>query len=71
MVNVRERKEGESREREDRRRGERREGRERRGEKRKRRVETDAGKIERVGERSERRMTPRGNLGATSMYHGS
>lgn len=31
----------------------------------------DTGQIERVAERSERRMTPRGNLGATSMYHGS
>ena len=38
---------------------------------RKRRLETDTGKIERVAERSERRMTPKGNLGATSMYHGS
>lgn len=45
----------------------RREGRKRKEEK----EETDTGKIERVAERSERRMIPRGNLGATSMYHGS
>lgn len=31
----------------------------------------DTGKIEGAAERPERRTTPKGNLGATSMYHGS
>lgn len=67
LVNVRDTAEGKN-ERQDAERGG---GSKRKEEKEEEARDTDTGKIERVGERSERRMTPGGNLGATSMYHGS
>lgn len=67
LVNVRDAAEGKN-ERQDAEGGE---GSKRKEEKEEEARDTDTGKIERVGERSERRMTPGGNLGATSMYHGS